>query len=137
MANAPLAHVLIIEDDSELLEILKFVLEEAGYKVSVSTTGKDVLDLVESEPVDLAILDVDLQGTSGLDVARDLRAWSGRDRRLLIALHTGLEENKIREQFLDYDLFMPKMDDSNKLLELVAGVLTKSDIDVTVATPVA
>ena len=41
----------------------------------------------------------------------------------LIALHTGLEEALVRKQFSDYDLFMPKVDDADVLLKLIAGVL--------------
>lgn len=45
---------------------------------------------------------------------------------MLIALHTGLDEEVVREEFADYDLFMPKVDDTNALLKMVAGVLSKS-----------
>ena len=122
MAKPPSAHILIVEDDSELLEVLKFVLEDAGYEVSVASTGAQALESIGSKPVDLVVLDVDLNGLSGLDFAREVRARAG-PTRLRIALHTGLEEDSIRREFSDYDLFMPKGDDANVLLKLIAGVL--------------
>ena len=80
MAKPPLAHVLIVEDDSELLEVLQFVLEDGGYKVTVASAGEDALETIKTiddQPVDLIVLDINLKGMSGLDVARQIRAKTG------------------------------------------------------------
>lgn len=117
-----LAHVLIVEDDSELLEVLKFVLEDGGYQVSVAETSADTFEVIAAEQIDLVVLDVNLNGVSGLDIARQLRAETST-RRLPIALHTGSNEDVIRKEFTDYDLFIAKVDDADELLRLVATVL--------------
>ncbi len=124
MAKPPLASILIVEDDGELLEVLKFVLEDAGYKVAGAPSGEEGLRLIASEPVDLIVLDVNMKGMSGLDVARQLRAQP-TGSELLIALHTGKEESAVKKDFADYDLFMPKVDDADALLTMIAGVLSK------------
>ena len=125
MAKPPLANILIVDYDGELLQILKFVLEDAGYSVVESKSGEEALEKVASDPVDLVVLDVNLSGMSGLEVARRLRATTPTSR-VLIALHTGVEEASVRTEFVDYDLFMPKMDDADALLTKVADLLAKS-----------
>ena len=122
MAKPPLAHILIVEDDSELLEVLQFVLEDGGYEVTVASNGADALETIDDKPVDLVVLDVNLNGMSGLDVARQIRSKTDVQPPL-IALHTGLEETVVRKEFSDYDLFMPKGDDADVLLTLIAKAL--------------
>ena len=122
MAKPPLAHILIVEDDSELLEVLQFVLEDGGYDVTVASNGEDALATIDDKPVDLVVLDVNLNGMSGLEVARQIRSRANA-KRLPIALHTGMDEASVRKEFSDYDLFMPKVDDADALLKLIAGAL--------------
>lgn len=122
MSKPPLAHILIVEDDSELLEVLKFVLEDDGYEVSLASTGAQAFKTISAKPVDLVVLDVNLSGESGLGIARELRARS-ESSRIRIALHTGSAEDAIRAQFSDYDLFMPKGDDAEAFLKSIAVAL--------------
>jgi DNA-binding response OmpR family regulator len=118
------ARILIVEDDGDLLEVLKFVLEDAGYTVEGASGGDEALKLIDTEAIDLVVLDVSLAGTSGLEVARQLRA-NQKSADVLIALHTGLEEADVRQQFSDYDSFMPKGDDADELLRRVSDVLSR------------
>ena len=122
MAKPPLAHILIVEDDGDLLEVLKFVLEEAGYAAYSASNGAQALELAGSEAIDLVILDISMSGMSGVDVARALRADPDRSK-ILIAVHTGLEEEVVRAQLPDFDLFMPKADDADALVRMVSELL--------------
>ena len=119
--------ILIVEDDGDLREVLKFVLEDAGYKVEVSSTGKDAPRIVEAKEIDLVILDLTLSGASGLDVARDLRAHEAT-AEVLIAIHTGQTEAPVRAEFADYDTFIPKGDDAELVLRSVSEVLAKKSL---------
>jgi two-component system, OmpR family, response regulator len=65
-------HILVIEDDPRLAELLSQLLVGERHVVDVATTGADGLDLVESG-VDAIVLDVGLPDISGLDVARRIR----------------------------------------------------------------
>lgn len=122
MAKPPLAHILIVEDDGDLLEVLKFVLEEAGYAAYSASNGAQALELAGSEAIDLVILDISMSGMSGVEVARALRA-APKTSKILIAVHTGLEEGVVRAQFPDFDLFMPKGDDADGLVRMVSELL--------------
>jgi len=67
------AHVLIIEDDASVCELLFSSLTKSGYRVSVAHRGEAALDQVEEDPPHLVILDLNLPGMSGLDVCRIMR----------------------------------------------------------------
>lgn len=130
MTTPPLARVLIVEDDSDLLEVLQFVLEDGGYEVATAEGGPAALELASAQSFDLVILDVHLGGEggqSGLDVARLLRAQP-RTRVIPIALHSGLAEVAVRREFEDFDLFMPKIDDAEELLRRVASLVDQNKL---------
>ncbi|HEY2558463.1 MAG TPA: response regulator [Caldimonas sp.] len=114
MANAPAAHILIVEDDGALLEVLRYVLEDEGYQVSTADNGPDALQLIATTRIDLVVLDCSMSKMAGFDVARTLRA-DQRTSHVPIALHTGLPEDAVRTRFTDYDLYMAKADDADAL----------------------
>ena len=66
-------HVLIIEDDPRLAALLEQLLTADRHVVEVARTGRDGLDLAETNGVDAILLDIGLPDISGLEVARRLR----------------------------------------------------------------
>lgn len=66
--------ILVIDDREELLALLRMLLEDAAYRVSVSQDGAAAAGLAHSDPPDLIVLDMRLGGVSGLDVLESLRA---------------------------------------------------------------
>jgi two-component system alkaline phosphatase synthesis response regulator PhoP len=66
--------VLLVEDDPDILGLLKHTLEREGYEVAGTTRGEDGLRLARHEPPSLLILDLMLPGIDGLEVLRELRA---------------------------------------------------------------
>ena len=70
------ARIVVVEDELELAKILRDYLEAAGFDVRIATDGASGLALAEQSPADLVILDLNLPGMDGLDVARQLRRHS-------------------------------------------------------------
>jgi DNA-binding response OmpR family regulator len=68
-----MATVLIIEDEPELVKVLRSYLEQAGHAVLTAGRGDSGLQLWEQKRPDLVILDLNLPGMDGLDVARAIR----------------------------------------------------------------
>ena len=68
-----LKKILIVEDESDLIKLLKYNLEKEGFKVSYATDGSLALAEVRREAPDLVILDLMLPGLDGLEVCRQLR----------------------------------------------------------------
>lgn len=67
------AKILVVEDEPDIREILRFNLENEGYKVLVSDSGEKGLRIAEEEKPDLLLLDLMLPGMDGLDVCRKVR----------------------------------------------------------------
>jgi CheY-like chemotaxis protein len=89
MPASKLGHLLIVEDEGDLLEVLKFVLEDAGYRISTARDGAKALAIAASGKVSLVLLDVDMPDLDGIEVARRLRA-DPVTANVRLALHTGL-----------------------------------------------
>lgn len=68
-----MATILIIEDEPELVKVLRSYLEQAGFKVLTAYRGDSGLSTWENKQPDLVILDLNLPGMDGLDVAREIR----------------------------------------------------------------
>jgi two-component system alkaline phosphatase synthesis response regulator PhoP len=94
--------VLLVEDEENLASLVRAYLEQEGYPVISVVTGAEALRVIETEPVRLAVLDLNLPDMDGLDVCRQIRARSSvpvvmltarddeRDR--LAGLETGADD---------------------------------------------
>jgi DNA-binding response OmpR family regulator len=65
--------ILIVDDEPDMLEILRFRLEKNGYKIVTASSGEEGLKKAETAKPDLILLDILLPGMSGLEVARKLK----------------------------------------------------------------
>ncbi|MDQ2745461.1 MAG: response regulator transcription factor [Chloroflexota bacterium] len=71
-----MTHVLVVEDEVQIAELVRDHLASSGYSVSVAGDGIAALHLLETRPADLVILDWMLPGLDGLEVCRRIRARS-------------------------------------------------------------
>ena len=74
VATPPAARVLLAEDYRQLAKLMEWALIQAGYEVTVVHDGRTAVSKLRTEPVDLAILDIDLPELSGFDVCCFLRS---------------------------------------------------------------
>jgi two-component system response regulator BaeR len=70
------SHVLIVEDEENLAQLMRDYLQKESIQVSLLHTGKDVEAFVQQHKVDVLLLDLMLPGKSGIDVCRDIRKFS-------------------------------------------------------------
>lgn len=75
-AEAPLAPILIVEDEPKLAALLDDYLKADGYRTAVLADGRDVVPFVRKRAPALILLDLMLPGRGGLDICRELRAFS-------------------------------------------------------------
>ena len=66
--------IMIVEDDPDICEILKFNLEQDSFEVVIYHNGQEALDNIFDAPPDLLILDIMLPGKNGIDIARAVRS---------------------------------------------------------------
>jgi DNA-binding response OmpR family regulator len=67
-------HILVIDDREHLLTLLRMILEDERYKVSVLQEGRGAVEFIRENPPDLVILDLKLADASGLDILESLRS---------------------------------------------------------------
>jgi two-component system response regulator MprA len=68
------AHILVVDDDPRITELLRRVLAYEGYSVATGATGDEALARTLERPPDLIVLDIMLPGLNGLEVTQRLRA---------------------------------------------------------------
>ena len=74
MSAAP--HVLVIDDEPQILRALRTILTEHKFRVTTASTGEEGLTLAAANPPDVVILDLGLPRMSGLEVCARLREWT-------------------------------------------------------------
>ena len=67
-------HILVADDNSDIRELVQHLLQDAGFRVTTTDSGADVLQLVTSERFDALLLDHWMPETSGLELCRQIRA---------------------------------------------------------------
>jgi len=74
MNTAP--HILVIDDEPQILRALRTILTEKEFQVTVANRGEDGLTLAAANPPDIVILDLGLPDISGIEVCARLREWT-------------------------------------------------------------
>jgi two-component system KDP operon response regulator KdpE len=72
----PAVHVLVIDDEPQILRALRTILTEQQFRVSAASRGEDGLAQAAADPPDLVILDMGLPDMDGIQVCQRLREWT-------------------------------------------------------------
>ena len=88
----PAPTVLVIDDEPQIRRVVRHALEEDGARVLEAASGREGADLAAAERPDLVVLDLGLPDGPGLDVCRDIRAWSSVPVLVLSARHSDAEK---------------------------------------------
>ena len=70
------SHILVVDDEPDLLELVHYTLTRAGYQVCCVKSGEEALTQVETRPPDLIVLDLMLPGMDGLEICQRLKRTS-------------------------------------------------------------
>jgi len=90
-----MAHVLIVDDDARLLDLLRRFLSANGFRVTTAATASEARTRLAAIDFDLILLDVMMPGESGLDLATHLRR-TGQTAPVLLLTAMGEAEDRIR-----------------------------------------
>jgi two-component system, OmpR family, alkaline phosphatase synthesis response regulator PhoP len=112
--------ILVVDDEPDLLETVRFPLEMEGYQVLVSSNGEDALNQARTEKPDLIILDLMLPKLDGYKVCRLLK-FDERYKHIPILMLTAKtqEKDRLLGKETGADDYMTKPFDIDKLLEKV------------------
>ncbi len=122
-------HILIIEDEVDIAELLEFNLEKAGYQISVSENGESGLDKARNLDPDLILLDLMLPGIHGLDVCRILNSDQETEATSIIIITAlGQEENIVKGLEAGADDYVTKPFSLKVLLARIQSVLRRGKV---------
>jgi len=117
--------ILIVDDEEDILELLRFNLTREGYQVRCVATGEEALKAA-SEPTDLILLDLMLPGMNGLEVARYLRADpSTKEVPIVMVTAKGEEADVVTGLELGADDYIAKPFSPRVLLARIRAVLRR------------
>ena len=124
LATAPDPHVLVVDDDSQLRQLVGKFLRSHGFHVTSVGTAPEMQHALESTPIDLIILDLMLPGTSGLELCRGLRSTSSVPVIMLTAKSE--EADRIVGLEMGADDYVTKPFSPRELLARIKAVLRRS-----------
>src|SRR5919108_222007 len=116
--------VLIVDDEAEIRESLRTLLELEGYEVETASTGEEGLSRIGERTFDLVLLDVALPDRNGLDILVDLRAIDPVMSVVMITAY-GTVENAVRAMQAGAANFIQKPWDNEKLLADVRAAVAR------------
>jgi len=120
------AHLLVVEDEEDMLEGLEFALTDEGYRVSVARDGAEALGQLRRDSPDLVLLDLMLPERSGFDVLKTLR-HEGHRMPVVILTARLQEADKVRGLDLGADDYVVKPFGLAELLARVRAHLRRSE----------
>ena len=117
-------HILVVDDDAQVRQLIGRLLVEHGYEVTGARDGREMRETLSTRRIDLIVLDLMLPGVSGLDLCRDLRAASSVPIIMLTA--RGDDTDRIVGLELGADDYLAKPFNPRELLARVRAVLRRA-----------
>ena len=122
--NDDARHVLVVDDEPQIVRGLKVILRDAGYAVDTATTKQEALDAVSVRPPDAMVLDLVLPDGSGVDVCKEIRTWS--QLPILVLSAVGDEREKVRALDAGADDYVTKPFGTGELLARLRAVMRRA-----------
>jgi two-component system alkaline phosphatase synthesis response regulator PhoP len=122
----PKEHILVVEDEEDILELLRYNLAKEGYRVTGVVSGEEGLRAARSQPPDLIVLDLMLPGMDGLTVCRELKMDAKtREVPIIILTAKGEEADVVAGLELGADDYVTKPFSPRVLLARLRAVLRR------------
>ena len=119
-------HVLIVDDERDLAELIDFNLRAAGFSTHVAPTGESALAAAREQRTDLVLLDLMLPDMSGVEVCRQLRAApSTRDVLIVMLTAKGEEADRVRGFEVGADDYVTKPFSVRELVLRLKAILRR------------
>ncbi|TGD98720.1 response regulator [Methylobacterium nonmethylotrophicum] len=119
-------HVLIVDDDREIRDLLSSYLRKNGLRVSVAVDGRQMRAFLDADRVDLVVLDIMMPGDDGLVLCRDLRAGKHKAIPVLMLTARSDETDRIVGLEMGADDYLVKPFAARELLARIKAVLRRT-----------
>lgn len=112
--------ILLVDDDAEIIDAMRFALESKGYQILVARDGNQGLAMAEADPPNLVILDMMMPKRSGFLVLEKLRRTRESTTKVIMITANEGSRHKAYAEMLGVDEYLRKPFAMDKLLDAVA-----------------
>ncbi|MGG1290805.1 response regulator transcription factor [Bacillus smithii] len=123
-----MAKILIVDDDPHIRKLLQVILSEEGFTILEAQDGKDALSLLDSEKVDLIILDIMMPNMDGWDLCENIRAYYSDSLPILMLTAKGETAQKVKGFNLGADDYLVKPFHPAELIARIKALLKRYHI---------
>ena len=116
--------VLVVDDEPQILRALRIILRDAGFEVLQAATAEEALDVAALTPPAAAIIDLVLPDRDGVEVTKELRAWSSMP--ILVLSAVGEEDEKVRALAAGADDYVTKPFGPRELVARLEAALRRA-----------
>ena len=126
--ETPTGHLLVVDDDDRIRELLKQYLARSGYRITTASDAASARRLLELFDVDLLVLDVMMPGETGFELASWLRAQPGRKGRTPVLILTARDQptDRIEGLSLGADDYLAKPFEPQELVLRISAILRRA-----------
>ena len=118
----PRERILVIDDETNIVNSLKEILSDEGYDVLITEDGLNALDMIQSDPPDLLLLDVWLPGMDGIEVLKTVKTYHPEIEVLVMSGH-GTIDTAVKATKLGAFDFIEKPFSMDRLIQSVKNAL--------------
>lgn len=119
-------HILVVDDDRDIRQLVSDYLASHGYRVSTAANGAEMRKRMDQARIDLVVLDLMLPGEDGLSLCRDLRARDAAHVPVLMLTARGEETDRIIGLEMGADDYLAKPFAARELLARIRAVLRRT-----------
>lgn len=119
--------VLVVDDEQDIRELLKFYLNKEGYEVIEAANGEEALTMFENEYIDLGIIDVMMPKMDGFELVESMKEF--KDVPCIMLTAKGESKDKLRGFSSGVDDYVVKPFDPNELMARVKAIMKRYDIN--------
>jgi len=121
--------ILVVDDEEDIVFILKSFLSKKGYKVIEALSGQEAIEKITKEKPDMIILDIMMQDINGWEICKKVKS-DEKTRHTPVAMLSVLGDTKDKRKSIEYahaDVHMTKPIEFDKLLSMVASLTERNN----------
>jgi len=118
--------VLIIDDDKSILNILSKILGKSGFIVDTAESGQEAMNKLATKTYSIALIDVRLQDTNGLDLLIKVQEIAPKMKKILLTGYPS-DEDRIKAFERGADYYLAKPVNPERLVEIIREKTKKDD----------
>ena len=126
--TAPSAHLLIVDDERSMRELLEYMLSKEGYTISLAENGRTAVEMVEKTEYDLILCDIRLGDITGLEVLKAAKKRTPHTVVIMISAYATAETAVEAMNDGAYD-YVPKPFDNEELKQTIALALERKTLE--------